>query len=190
MRLDVGVGGVGVWVGVTVVVDDLHVECTGTFGKGGTDTTHADDSENFSFRIVGRLESRLPLALTSIDLGTVVLTQAREDEEHSGVGSGIIDSSGGVRDSDSTSLGCMNIDLIVSRAVVADRLERRGESVDELSVEKANLVDRVVVSVNGNDVGIFAAGRACLEELGSGRRVQVLLSLSNFLRKSGEGSAR
>ncbi len=69
---------------------------------------------------------------------------------------------GGVRDGDSARFGSVNIDLIVSGTIVADRLERGRESVDEISVENANLVGRVVVTVNGDNVGVLAAGRAGL----------------------------
>lgn len=167
LRLDVSPRGVCVGVGVTVVVDDLHVEGSGTLGKCGTDTAHADDAESLSFRVVGRLETGLPLASTSVDLGTVVLTQAGEDKEHSCVGGSIVNSGRGVRNSNALGLGSVNVDLVISGTIVADGFERGRKLVDKLSVEHANLVCRVVVTVNGNNVGVLAASSTGLEELGS-----------------------
>lgn len=164
LRLDVGARGICVGVGVTIVVDDLHVECSGALGEGGTDTSHTDNAEGLSLGVVGGLQARLPLARTSVDLSTVVLTQAREDEEHGSVGGGIVNGGRGVRDGNASCLCSVDVDLVVSSTVVADRLEGTGELVDKLSVKDTNLVGRVVVTVDGNNVGVLATGRAGLEE--------------------------
>ena len=158
LRLDVSPGRVCVGVRVSVVVDDLHVKSCSALGERRADTAHADDTEGLVLGVVGGLETRLPLAGTSVDLGAVVLTQAGKNEEHGSVGSGVVDSGRSMGNGDTAGLGSVNIDLVVTGTVVADGLEGSGEVVDELSVEKTDLVDRVIVTVDGNNVGVLAAG--------------------------------
>lgn len=182
LRFNICVRGVGVWVWVSVVVDDLHVKGGRSLGEGGANTSHTNDTQRLALGVVSGFQARLPLSTPSVDFSTVVLTQAREDEEHGGIGGGIVYSSRCVRNGDSLGLGSMDIDLIVSSTVVTNRLERSRERIDELSVEKTHLVHGIVVSVNGDDVGILAAGRASLEEFGSCGCIEVLLQWKSVSR--------
>lgn len=132
--------------GVPVVVDDLHAECQASLADDGSDTSHTDDPDSLALGVVSGRETLLPLARSGVGLGLPVLTQRGEDEEHGRRRRGIVDGTGGVGDLDPTCGRGGEVDLVVSGSVVADVLDGRREGVDDLGVEHADRVGRVVVS--------------------------------------------
>lgn len=128
------------------MVDDLHAKGQASLADDGSDTSHTDDPDRLALGVVSGREILLPLARSGVGLGLPVLTQRGEDEEHGRRRRGIVDGTGGVGDLDPTCGRGGEVDLIVSGSVVADVLDGRREGVDDLGVEHADRVGRVVVS--------------------------------------------
>lgn len=131
---------------VSVVVNDLHVPSQTPLGNDRTDTTHTNDTDSLSLRVRSGLQSLLPFTSSSVDLGSVVLSQSGEDEEHGSGGGSVVNSSGSVGNLDSSSSGGGNVDLVVTSSVVADVLDRLREVSDQFSVKDADGVGVVIVS--------------------------------------------
>lgn len=139
---EVGLGGDG----TAVVVDNVHAESVETAGHDATDTTHTDDTEGLSLGVLGRVQALLPLAGTGVDLGAPVAAESREGEEDTGGSGGIVNSSGGVSDSDTAGGGSSNVNLVVTGTVVGNELDTRGKGLDQGLVENANRVGGRVVA--------------------------------------------
>lgn len=61
--------------------------------------------------------------------------------------------------------------LVVSCSVVADVLDTLRQSIDKLLVEQSDSSDRIVVSVDTNDIGVLSTLLGLLKERGSVRDV-------------------
>lgn len=170
------------------MVDDGHAECETPFGDNGTDSSHADNSNRLALGVVSRRKALLPLARSSIDFALPVLPECREDQKHGGGCRGVIDSAGSVGDLDSTLGGRSNVDLIVPCTIVANEFYAFGESSNEISVKDADFVGRIVMSVDGRDVGVFAL--EVLEKLVSRFASEWLITYQSIRLGHGEVTRR
>ena len=130
----------GFFVGVPVVVEDLHVPAeAATASDGSADAPHADDAKRAADKVLADVTERFPCEPLS---GTHVID--RFDDAAGGckhqrdrhVGGGVGEYAGSVADLDAAPTCFRDVDVVVADGEVADDAKLRAGRIEELGVDR------------------------------------------------------
>lgn len=120
--------------GISVVINDLHIECNKSFGQSRSNTSHSDDSDSTSFWVGSGFEALFPFSRSDVLLCSVELSKGGNGEESTDGGCCVVDCFGGVGDLNTSGSGGCYIDWDVS-TIDRNRNRKSGGRVEDRGSE-------------------------------------------------------
>lgn len=143
---------------VAVVVLDLHAKGRSSLGYCSSNASHTENTQDLVLGVMAETKClATPFTLADSIERDSDASQGSQHEEDGNVSRCIVDSNGCARDLDSARSAGLDVDVVISSAIVCNVFDARGEQINQLFVKGPCHARRLIAAVY--DEGVVEIAR-------------------------------